>query len=104
MNERKITKDSLEHGSLRTELSHQMHESEVSEKGRERVTAAVAAAIEHVAKKVGLQHGVGGNHLDEALRFLKTRYPERHQLKPNEHKAIEEALKRYFNIKEEPKK
>jgi hypothetical protein len=98
MSERKITADSFQKGSFHDALHSGMHRAELSEQGRERVTAAMQAAVQHIEKKHDLQYGVGGNHFDEITHFLDTKYDARHELKPKERETLTSALRQHYRI------
>ncbi|HVB19817.1 MAG TPA: hypothetical protein VNF51_00815 [Candidatus Paceibacterota bacterium] len=102
MNDRKIELDYFEAGSgFHTNLTHQMNRAEFSAQGHERVTNAMQAAIEHIAKKNDLRFGVGGGHLGEIEHYLNTKYEDRHDLLPKEREFITSSLEKHFGAEKE---
>lgn len=101
MNDRKLTRENLAHGSVHEKFSHLQHVAGLGEQSKKRVDDALKAALEHVERKEDLSYGMQSRHVGMALDFLEKHYDDRHKLEDKERKVIEMSLNEHFGIKSE---
>ena len=102
MTGRKLRQTDFDRPLVRESFGHLRNAANLSSQGKMRVAEAMKAAVAHVEKKRGLQHGMQGQHVGMALDFLGRHYEGRHDLEPKEREIIEKSFKSHFNIKDTP--
>ncbi len=96
MNEHHLTLGNFD-GGLRDTLRYK-HGFEHSD--LERAKGIIGDAIGHVEHKTGTSSGMGVNHLETAMKFLKEDHAGWKKLPEHQRQHIEDALKEHFDVTE----
>jgi len=97
MNERRLTPERFDsHVREKLRYGHGFEHADL-----ERAKGMVSDAISHVEKVHHTSHGMGAEHLDTALKFLKEKHPGWKGWAPHKQAHVEAALKEHFGIEEE---
>ncbi len=89
MNDHRITPHNFDR-TLRETLRYRHG---FSHEDLERTKSIVSDAIAHIEKKAGTSRGLGAQHLDMAMKFLREDHPDWKRLSENKQKHIEMALR-----------
>lgn len=99
MDTHRLTPDNFDNGLRETlRYKHNFDHADI-----ERAKGILSEAIAHVEHKTGTSSGMGANHLDTAMKFLKEDHAGWKKLPEHQRQHIETALKEHFDIAEPEK-
>lgn len=67
----------------------------------ERMQGIMGDAIAHIAEKTGTKHGIGTEHVDAVMKYLKEDHADWKKLPDRQKGHIESALKEHLGIAQE---